>query len=171
MTKAATPTKGYYPVSVVAAMCDLDARRIQQLAKEGVIPKARRGEYHLVDCVRGYVRYLRDRQPAPAAAPETFDASRARKMEADAALAELDLAVRRSKLVPAEKYERELGRAFARVRSRLLPLPSRAAPDLMALTDELKIEAILDRYVLEVIEELRTETVPDDEGDDVQEAA
>jgi hypothetical protein len=81
------------------------------------------------------------------------------------------LAVKRGQLVEAGKYEREMGRGFARVRSRLLPLPSRAAPDLIGLTDELAIEQILDRYVLEVVEELRTEDVPDDEDADMDAAA
>jgi len=48
------------PIVVIARLLDLSERRIQQLSREGVIPKAERGQYDLVGAVRGYVAYLRD---------------------------------------------------------------------------------------------------------------
>ena len=48
------------PIGVIARLLDLSERRVQQLSREGVIPKAERGQYDLVGSVRGYVRYLRD---------------------------------------------------------------------------------------------------------------
>ncbi len=172
---ASRNAKGRWLTLTAAAVeVDLSVRQLQGYAKRPGCPRKSDGKGGYKYEWPAFNRFVREelaRDTREAAKPANIEEARARKMEADAALAELELAVRRGKLVEAERYERELGRAFARVRSRLLPLPSRAAPDLMALTDELKIEAILDRYVLEVIEELRTEAVPDDEGDDVQEAA
>ena len=49
------------PIAVIAKLLDLSERRVQQLSREGVIPKATRGQYDLVGSVRGYVRYLRSR--------------------------------------------------------------------------------------------------------------
>ena len=48
------------PIGVIARLLDLSERRVQQLSREGVIPKAERGQYDLIGSVRGYVRYLRD---------------------------------------------------------------------------------------------------------------
>jgi phage terminase Nu1 subunit (DNA packaging protein) len=48
------------PIGVIAKLLDLSERRVQQLSREGVIPKAERGQYDLIGSVRGYVRYLRD---------------------------------------------------------------------------------------------------------------
>ena len=45
-------------VDVVAGLFGLTPRRIQQLAKEGVLPKAERGRYNLAACVRFYVAHL-----------------------------------------------------------------------------------------------------------------
>ena len=50
-----------YPVSTIAKLFNLTERRVQQLASDGVIPKADRGKYDLVACVRGYIGFLQDR--------------------------------------------------------------------------------------------------------------
>lgn len=55
---SATPT---YPVATIADLLMVSERRVQQLAKEGVIPKAERGRYELVPTVQGYIRYLQER--------------------------------------------------------------------------------------------------------------
>ena len=36
------------PIGVIAKLLDLSERRVQQLSREGVIPKAERGQYDLV---------------------------------------------------------------------------------------------------------------------------
>ena len=59
------------PIGVIARLLDLSERRVQQLSREGVIPKAERGQYDLIGSVRGYVRYLRDQAlKAQAGAPD-----------------------------------------------------------------------------------------------------
>jgi hypothetical protein len=40
------------PIGVIARLLDLSERRVQQLSREGVIPKAERGQYDLVGAVR-----------------------------------------------------------------------------------------------------------------------
>ncbi len=57
------------PIGVIAKLLDLSERRVQQLSREGVIPKATRGQYDLIGSVRGYVRYLRDQAAKAQAAP------------------------------------------------------------------------------------------------------
>jgi hypothetical protein len=49
------------PIAVIARLLDLSERRVQQLSRDGVIPKAERGQYDLVGAVRGYVVYGRPR--------------------------------------------------------------------------------------------------------------
>jgi phage terminase Nu1 subunit (DNA packaging protein) len=50
-----------YPVEFFANLFSLTNRRVQQLAKDGVIPKASRNRYPLLGTVQGYVRYLQAR--------------------------------------------------------------------------------------------------------------
>ena len=46
------------PISVISSLLDISERRVQQLSKAGVIPKAARGRYELIGSVRGYIRHL-----------------------------------------------------------------------------------------------------------------
>jgi len=57
MNKTGAPT---YPVSTIAKLLLLSERRVQQLTKEGVIPKAERGRYELAPAVQARVLELWD---------------------------------------------------------------------------------------------------------------
>ena len=78
------------PIGVIARLLDLSERRVQQLSREGVIPKAERGQYDLVGSVRGYVRYLRDQAVRAQAGAPDYAAERARFIEACATAAAHD---------------------------------------------------------------------------------
>jgi len=116
------------PIGVIAKLLDLSERRVQQLSREGVIPKAERGQYDLIGSVRGYVRYLRDQaQKAQAGAPD-YAAERARFIRARADLAEMDAEEKRRSLIAADQIEAAWIAVLALLRTRLLALPDRLAP-------------------------------------------
>jgi len=118
------------PIGVIARLLDLSERRIQQLSREGVIPKAERGQYELIGSVRGYVRYLRDQaRKAQAGAPD-YAAERARFIRARADLAEMEAEEKRHSLIAAEQIEAAWIAVLALLRTRLLALPDRLAPQL-----------------------------------------
>lgn len=92
----AEPQKGH-PVATIAGLLNLTERRVQQLAKDGIIPKAERGLYNLVGCVKAYVAYLQKmtegRMPDEVSTTAKVDKSRlitaqARKAELEASKAE-----------------------------------------------------------------------------------
>lgn len=116
------------PISVIARLLDLSERRVQQLSREGVVPKAKRGQYDLIGSVRGYVRYLRDQaQKAQAGAPD-YAAERARFIRARADLAEMEAEEKRHALIAAEQIEAAWIAVLALLRTRMLALPDRLAP-------------------------------------------
>ncbi len=116
------------PIGVIARLLDLSERRVQQLSREGVIPKAERGQYDLIGSVRGYVRYLRDQAlKAQAGAPD-YAAERARFIRARADLAEMEAEGKRRSLIAAEQIEAAWIAVLALLRTRLLALPDRLAP-------------------------------------------
>ena len=116
------------PIGVIARLLDLSERRIQQLSREGVIPKAERGQYDLVGSVRGYVVYLRDLAVKAQAGAPDFGVERARLIKAKADLAEMEADGRRGDLLPADAVEAAWTAVLARLRARLLVLPDRLAP-------------------------------------------
>jgi phage terminase Nu1 subunit (DNA packaging protein) len=116
------------PIGVIAKLLDLSERRVQQLSREGVIPKAERGQYDLVGSVRGYVRYLRDQAlKAQAGAPD-YAAERARFIRARADLSEMEAEEKRRSLIAADQIEAAWIAVLALLRTRLLSLPDRLAP-------------------------------------------
>jgi phage terminase Nu1 subunit (DNA packaging protein) len=118
------------PIGVIARLLDLSERRVQQLSREGVIPKAERGQYDLIGSVRGYVRYLRDQAlKAQAGAPD-YAAERARFIRARADLAEMEAEEKRRSLIAADQIEAAWIAVLALLRTRLLALPDRLAPQL-----------------------------------------
>jgi phage terminase Nu1 subunit (DNA packaging protein) len=116
------------PIGVIARLLDLSERRIQQLSRDGVIPKAERGQYDLVAAVRGYVAYLRDLAVKAQAGAPDFGVERARLIKAKADIAEMEAEGRRGELLPAEAVEAAWTAILARLRARLLVLPDRLAP-------------------------------------------
>ncbi len=89
------------PIGVIAKLLDLSERRVQQLSREGVIPKAERGQYDLIGSVRGYVRYLRDQALKSQAGAPDYMAERARFIRARADIAEMEAQEKRLSLIAA----------------------------------------------------------------------
>jgi phage terminase Nu1 subunit (DNA packaging protein) len=116
------------PIGVIAKLLDLSERRVQQLSREGVIPKAQRGQYDLIGSVRGYVRYLRDQATRAQAGAPDYAAERARFIRARADLAEMEADEKRGSLIQADQIEAAWIAVLALLRTRLLALPDRLAP-------------------------------------------
>jgi phage terminase Nu1 subunit (DNA packaging protein) len=116
------------PIGVISKLLDLSERRVQQLSREGVIPKAERGQYDLIGSVRGYVRYLRDQATKAQAGAPDYMAERARFIRARADLAEMEAQEKRRSLIAADQIEAAWIAVLALLRTRLLALPDRLAP-------------------------------------------
>lgn len=116
------------PPAVIARLLDLSERRVQQLSREGVIPKAERGNYDLIGAVRGYVRYLRDMVQKSQGGVADLPAERARLVKAKADLAELEARQRYGELAPVSETALAWAAVAARLRARLVVLPDKLAP-------------------------------------------
>lgn len=47
-------------VQTLSRCLDISPRRVQQLVKAGVIPRGKRGEYELQQCLHSYIRHLHE---------------------------------------------------------------------------------------------------------------
>ncbi len=156
------------PIAVIAKLLDLSERRVQQLSREGVIPRAERGQYDLVGSVRGYVRYLRDQAAKAQAGAPDCASERARFIKARADLAEMEAEERRGALIAAEEIEAAWIAALALLRTRLLALPDRLAPAAHA---ETSLPAVRDlirgtvREALDALAETDVQSEPEIDGD------
>ncbi len=156
------------PLAVIARLLDLSERRVQQLSREGVIPKATRGQYDLVGAVRGYVAYLRAAAVQAQAGAPDFGVERARLIKAKADIAEMEADGRRGELLPAEAVEASWTAVLARLRARLLVLPDRLAPLCAEETTIAGVRDQIRKAVREALDELAATLVvaadPDGSG-------
>jgi phage terminase Nu1 subunit (DNA packaging protein) len=142
------------PIGVIAKLLDLSERRVQQLSREGVIPKAERGQYDLIGSVRGYVRYLRDQAlKAQAGAPD-YAAERARFIRARADLSEMEAEEKRRSLIAAEQIEAAWIAVLALLRTRLLALPDRLAPQAFEQSTVGDTRNLIRAAIREVLDDL-----------------
>ena len=82
----AMPAQGFVSGAVLAHVLDLDQRRVEQLAKAGVVVRDGRGNYNLVKSINVYCKYHHERQGRDAG----FSKQRTRFIGAKADLAELE---------------------------------------------------------------------------------
>ncbi|EAQ47266.1 hypothetical protein MED193_18774 [Roseobacter sp. MED193] len=142
------------PISVIARLLDLSERRVQQLSREGVIPKAKRGQYDLIGSVRGYVRYLRDQATKAQAGAPDYAAERARFIRARADLAEMEAEEKRRALIAAEQIEAAWIAVLALLRTRLLALPDRLAPQAFDQPTVGDTRTLIRTAICEVLDDL-----------------
>ncbi|SES66017.1 hypothetical protein [Paracoccus homiensis] len=151
-----------YPVGTIAKLFNLTERRVQQLSKEGVIPKTAQGRYELVPAVQGYVRYLQERalgqQPAEGAID--YHAEKARKTRAEADLAEMDAALRRGELIEAAMVGSSWQAVMREIQSKLLgQTPARIASLVIGERAEGTIKKIIRAELVAVLEAASTADV------------
>lgn len=160
------------PLAVIAKLLDLSERRVQQLSREGVIPKATRGQYDLIGSVRGYVRYLRDQAAKAQAGAPDYASERARFIRARADLAEMEAEQKRGAVIAATDVEETWIAVLALLRTRLLALPDRLAPRLHAEDSPAGIRDTLRGAIREALEELaETDVRPQGDETDTDDAA
>ncbi len=142
------------PITVIARLLDLSERRVQQLVREGVIPKAERGRYELVGAVRGYVRYLRDLVLKGEVGAADYGTERARLVKARADLAEMEAARMRGALLAAPEVAAAWTEVVTLMRARLLTLPDKLAPLIHETTSIAEARGVLKTAVHEVLAEI-----------------
>jgi phage terminase Nu1 subunit (DNA packaging protein) len=146
------PSPATYPLDTISKLLDLTPRRVQQLAKEGVIPRAEHGRYELVPAVRGYIRYLKERSIAPGVI--SFDEARHRKLAAEAEMAEIELAKARADVVRIDDVAQQWDAILSGVRTRLLALPTKVAPMVAVENDQSIVKEMIEDGVYSALGEL-----------------
>lgn len=170
MSEGKTPT---YPVGTIAKLLMLSERRVQQLTKEGVLPRSERGRYELAPVVQGYIRFLQERTIGGGnSGPIDYQVEKARLTKAQADTAEIELAQARREVVSVAQVERTLSSLFAEVRANLRNVPARVVSSLIGTTDEREFKAVLLREIDLTLEALADAAVvidaepePDPEDD------
>ena len=153
-----------YPLGTISKLLDLSERRVQQLSREGIIPKSERGRYELVPAVQGYIRYLRDRSLDVGVV--SIDVARQRKTAAEAELAEIELAKARADVVSIDDVALQWDALLGACRTRLLGVPTKVAPMVAVETDQSLVKDTLEDAIYNALGELAADWVSDQPGSD-----
>lgn len=147
-----------YSVKVIAKLFNnVSERWVQQLAKDGIIPKADRGKYDLVGCVQGYIKHLQELALGKDIAPADIHAARNRLLTAQAEVAEMDAAQRSGRTLDADAVGRKWENIARNTTQRLLGIPSKAAPQIVALKTTAEIKDALEVLIHECLHDLSTD--------------
>lgn len=144
--------KTYYPVNTIAKLLNITERRVQQLARENIIPKANKGKYDLVGCIQGYITYLQNTISQGECKDLKHERTRLTKFQADKALIDLQIIQGKAILIP--DVEKQVANMISVVRTKLLGLPTKLAPIISNENDTNVIENIIKNNIYEVLQEL-----------------
>ena len=131
----------------------ITTRRVQLLAKESVVLKLRRGTYDLEKSVQGYITYKVE-SLEQSQEQKSLDEIRADHERWKMRKTQLAVRLMEGKLHRAEDVERVWTQSAAAVRSRLLGIPVKAAPQVVGMEDAGEVQKILQREVAEALNEI-----------------
>lgn len=147
--------------AVVASLFNLSERRVQQLAKEGVIEGRKVDgvyQFDLLPTVRKYIAYLSDkangRDQKNRKTEEEKLAAEADLKRAKADMAELQLKELRGQMHRSEDVEAITTDLVYMIRSMIIALPGRLAVDVAAVDTAPEASEIIRRECYQVLEEL-----------------
>lgn len=142
----------------LAELFDLTKVRVHQLVTEGVVVKVERGVFDLIESVRGYVRFLKQRRvnQYDGGADDGGDWSkhRARLTAAKADMAEMQAAILKGTVHEAKAVEAVWTDHLLACRAKLLGLPKKLAPRIHGVEKLTAIETELEAAVTEALNEL-----------------
>ena len=139
----------------LAAHLGVSGKYVQDLITKGVLQRADRGKYDLEECRKAYISHLRE-IAAGRAANGSLDLGeeRARLAKEQADAKEMENAVERGELVYIEDVAKQIGKQTAKVRTKLLSVPTKVAPEAHASATVREVQQIIEDAIVEALNEL-----------------
>ena len=145
-----------FNIQAIAKLLKLSERRIQQLAKEGVIPKAERGKYDLIGSVQGYIDYLKAKVGGEFTAEEVLK-NKNKLLKAKAELAEIDKMKASGELIPKGEVKKTWLELVHKLKQKLLSIPNKVAPVVVTVKNISEIKLILQDKLYEALYEITSD--------------
>jgi phage terminase Nu1 subunit (DNA packaging protein) len=143
--------------STLANILDITDRRVRQLVDEGILTKVKNGSYELIPTLKKYLLYIKtksDNKIDGSHSDKDYLEEKTMHERVKRKIAELELAQMEGKLHASEDIEREMTKMLAAFRAKILAIPSKLAPQLIAQSEISIIENILETEVYNALSEL-----------------
>ena len=160
---AETPKKNLQGSDIIAKLFGVTDRRVQQLAKEGVIPAAQTRPYKfdLLPTVQAYIKHLSEKANGKEQKNADTVQAEADKLRAEADLkqskakiAELQLKELEGKMHRSEDVEAMTNDLVYTIRSMIMALPGRLAMDVVQTTSANEASAVIRSECNKILNEL-----------------
>lgn len=160
---AEAPKQNLQSTAIIAKLFDLDERRVQQLAKSGVLPAAslRPYKFDLLPTVKAYIKHLRERANGKEAKTADTAQAEADKLRAEADLkqskakiAEMQLKELEGKMHRSEDVEAMTTDLVYTVRGMIMALPGRLAMDVSQAASAAEASALIRAECHKILSEL-----------------
>jgi phage terminase Nu1 subunit (DNA packaging protein) len=145
----------YKSQKAVGELLGLTARQVHNLTEKGMPRRVENGRpsYPWPDALKWYVAFKIAAEAAKTE-PLDFEAARARKMAADAELAEMEVERVRGDSVSMAAHRGSVRGIVAKIRAQLLAAPGRYSPRLVGISTLPESQRQLDAIVRDVLNEL-----------------
>jgi phage terminase Nu1 subunit (DNA packaging protein) len=130
-------------VKGIADLLSLTTARVHQLVKAGVIEKADRGQYDVVQAVTGYIVFLREKLAGKDSDSIDNKKEKARLIKYQAYILQHDLLTKQAQLVPLETVQKVMNDMVAICSMGMDSLLGRLAGQLPGMTNPSKIQKVL----------------------------
>ena len=132
----------------LAFVLGITARRVQQLAGEGVFNKVSRGKFHLSESIQKYISYqlLLEKKKYNKNDLEINEAKRKRETE-EAFLKEMELEKRRGELLEKSEVINTWQKILSVIKTRSMALPTKLAPQIIGMDRVADIKNALDKEI------------------------
>jgi len=139
----------------VAAHLGVSAKYISDLIGKGVLKRAPVGKYDLDECRKAYIENIREQAAGRASAGElVLSDERARLAKEQADAKEMENAVQRGDLVYIEDVAKQIENQLTKVRTRLLSVPTKVAPEAHSCASVREVQAVIEQAIVEALNEL-----------------
>lgn len=147
-------SKTLLSVDLMAKLLKLTDRRIQQLSKRGILPKAKHGKYDMLACTHAYIDYLRDQVANVQQGSPDYQRERTRWVQAKADLAAIQVLQAQANLLDAEAVAQAWAGILGMVQQRFMALPDGVAAKLFEQKDLKGIRNELRQAIKDVLDDL-----------------
>ena len=145
-----------FNITAISKLLKLTERRVQQLAKDDIIPKAERGKYDLISSVHGYIDFLKAKAGGDFTAEDVIK-NKNKLMKAKAEIAEIEKQRATGELIPKEEVKSTWLELVNKVKQKLLAIPNRTAPIIVSIKNTNEIKLILQDKIYEALYEITSD--------------
>lgn len=140
----------------VAKMFGVTDRRVRQFVEEGIIERVGHGRFNVIDTVFKYVTHLRmsNDQLDESDVTESLEYEKYLHEKAKREKAEIELSHIKGQMHSASEVEKVMNNMLASFRAKMLALPTKVAPSLIARDDISQIEQLIEVQIHEALSEL-----------------